>query len=109
MKKYVTEIVFQDSKLVYMLVSEHPEELRRFFESFPDTECLNVGKCMKWIRDHDVYVNIYLDGRGSFGADLEKGIRTRELKRMGKYYSLEEMREDFRKNRLKAYDPDSKM
>ena len=28
---------------------------------------------------------------------------------MGKYYSPEEMWEDFRKNRLEAYDPDSKM
>lgn len=109
MKRYVTKIVFQDSELVYMLVSEHPEELRRLFESFPDPECFNAGECMKWIRDHDVYVNIYLDCRGSFEADLEKEIRTNELKQMGKYYSVEEMREDFRKNRLEAYDLDSKM
>lgn len=72
MKKYVTEIAFQDSKLVYMMVSEHPEELRRFFESFPDPECFNAGKCMKWIRNHDIYVNIYLDGRGRLMLILKK-------------------------------------
>lgn len=103
MKKKIIELTFKDSGLVYMLVSERSEELEDFLDTFHDTSCFRADDCVRWIGDHDVYVNIYLDEKGSIKTDLEKKMLTRELKRLGKYYSLEEMRKDFRKNMLEAY------
>ena len=100
MKKQIVQISFEDNNLVYMLVSEQPEELDEFFKIFCDTFCFYAGGFMKWTRQHDVKVNKYQDGKGDMDSNIEVDIRTIELKNMGKYYSWEEVQENFEQDRL---------
>lgn len=55
MKKQIVQISFGDNNLVYILVSEQPEELDEFFKVFCDTSCFYASEFMKWLREHDEF------------------------------------------------------